>query len=81
MSTGHSHSSDKDRKQALRKFIKCVWTEPGKVTVVYLLPLSRAGRGSNDSDNGPALLREPAHPFAVWSPRTDLPSTATSDAR
>ena len=33
------NSPPKDRKQMLNRFIKCVWIEPGKGTVVYRIPL------------------------------------------
>ena len=32
------NSSDKERKQILRRFIKCVWMEPGKARILYRLP-------------------------------------------
>lgn len=35
------HSSPKDRKQMLNRFIKCIWIEPGKGTVVYRIPLPK----------------------------------------
>ena len=35
------HSSPKDRKQMLNRFIVCVWIEPGKATVVYRIPLPK----------------------------------------
>ena len=35
------NSDPKDRKQLLRRFIKCVWIEPGKATVVYRIPLPK----------------------------------------
>ena len=33
------HSSPKERKHMLRKFISCIWIEPGKGTIVYRIPL------------------------------------------
>ena len=33
------HSPPKERKQMLRKFIQCIWIEPGKGTIVYRIPL------------------------------------------
>ena len=35
------NSSPKDRKQMLNRFIKCIWIEPGKGTVVYRIPLPK----------------------------------------
>ena len=35
------HSAPKERKQLLTRFIKCVWIEPGKATVVYRIPLPK----------------------------------------
>ena len=35
------NASPKDRKQLLNKYIKCIWVEPGKGTVVYWVPLAR----------------------------------------
>ena len=33
------HSAPKERKQMLKPFIKCIWIEIGKATVVYRIPL------------------------------------------
>ena len=35
------NSSPKDRKQMLNRFIKCIWIESGKGTVVYRIPLPK----------------------------------------
>ena len=35
------HSPPKERKEMLRRFIKCIWIEPGRATVVYRIPLPR----------------------------------------
>ncbi len=35
------NSSPKDRKQMLNRFIKCIWIEPGKGTIVYRIPLPK----------------------------------------
>ena len=62
------HSSSKERKQVLRKFIKTIWIEPGHAKAVYRLPLPRARQENHDSDEGPALLREPVYPSTLLSP-------------
>lgn len=46
------HSSSKERKQVLRKFVKAVGIEPGHPKVVYRLPLPRARQENHDSDEG-----------------------------
>ncbi len=33
------HSPPKETKQMLKRFIKCIWIEPGKGTIVYRIPL------------------------------------------
>lgn len=65
------HSSTQERKQVLRKFIKTIWIEPGHAKVVYRLPLPRALQENNDSDEGPALLREPVYPSTLLSTALD----------
>ena len=44
------HSPPKERKQMLQRFIKCVWVEPGKATVVYRVPLPRDAKRPEATD-------------------------------
>ena len=37
------HSQPKERKELLKKFIQCVWVEPGKATIVYRIPMPSDG--------------------------------------
>ena len=69
------HSTPKQRKQVLQRFVKCVWIEPGKdkkekarAKIMYRIPLPRDAGKSRNSERELALLREPVSPSALLSP-------------
>ena len=61
------HSSPKDRKQMLNRFIKCIWIEPGKGTVVYRIPLPRDAKRPHATELVLAL-DEPVPPTVRLTP-------------
>ena len=62
------NSSDKERKQILRRFIKCVWIEPGKARIIYRLPLPKDGGNLNVNETELALDEEPVRLSTLLSP-------------
>ena len=56
MSTLIRHSQPKETKLLLKRFVKCVWIEPGRATIVYRIPLP------SDGPNPGATRRELALP-------------------
>ena len=69
------HSTPKQRKQVLQRFVKCVWIEPGKdkkeqarAKIMYRVPLPRDAGKSKNSERELALPREPVSPSALLSP-------------
>ena len=61
------HSPPKDRKQMLKRFIKCVWIEPGKATIVYRIPLPNDAKRPQATELVLAL-DEPVPPTVHVSP-------------
>ena len=64
------HSSPKERKQVLRRFIECVWIEPGKATIVYRIPLPSDSRTPNSNKREFALEDHQVPPSAHSTPPT-----------
>ena len=69
------HSTPKQRKQVLKRFVKCVWIEPGKdkkeqarAKIMYRIPLPRDAGKSRNSERELALGEEPVSPSALLSP-------------
>ena len=69
------HSTPKERKQVLKRFVKCVWIEPGKdkkeqarAKILYRIPLPRDAGKSKNSERELALEEEPVSPSALLSP-------------
>ena len=62
------HSSAKERKQVLKKFIKTVWVYPGRVKIVYSIPLPRDAGKSGNSETEPGPAKDPVSPSALLSP-------------
>ena len=50
------HSQPKEQKELLKRFIKTVWIEPGKATIVYRIPMPRDGRNPRATKRELALL-------------------------
>ena len=63
------HSPPKDRKQMLKRFVKCVWIEPGKATIVYRIPLPNDAKRPQATELVLAL-DEPVPPTVHVSPPT-----------
>ena len=63
------HSSAKERKQVLKKFIKTVWVYPGRVKIVYSIPLPRDAGKSGNSETAPGPEKDPVSPSALLSPQ------------
>ena len=70
------HSTPKERKQVLKRFVKCVWIEPGKTKkgkarakIVYRIPLPRDAGKSRNSELELALGEEPVSPSTLLSPQ------------
>ena len=63
------HSAAKERKQVLKKFVKTIWVHPGRIKIIYSVPLPRdAGKSKNsDTELGPS--GDPVSPSALLSPR------------
>ena len=61
------HSSAKERKQVLKKFIKTIWVYPGRVKIIYSIPLPRDA-GKSETEPGP--FQDPVSPSALLSPHT-----------
>ena len=61
------HSSPKDRKQILKRFIKCVWLEPGWGTVEYRIPLPKDAKRPQATELVLAL-DEPVPPITRAAP-------------
>ena len=71
------HSTPKQRKQVLKRFVKCVWIEPGKdkkeqakAKIMYRIPLPRDAGKSRYSERELALGEEPVSPSALLTPHT-----------
>ena len=71
------HSTPKERKQVLKRFVKCVWIEPGKTKkgkarakIVYRIPLPRDTGKSRNSELELALGEEPVSPSTLLSQPT-----------
>ena len=62
------NSSDKERKQVLRRFVKCVWIEPGRAKILYRLPLPKDGRNPEGIETELALDEEPVRLSTLLSP-------------
>ena len=63
------NSSPKDRKQMLKRFIKCVWIEPGWGTVEYRIPLPKDAKRPQATELVLAL-DEPVPPITRAAPQT-----------
>ena len=63
------NSSPKDRKQMLNRFIKCIWIEPGKGTVVYRIPLPEDAKRPHATELVLAL-EEPVPPTVRLTPHS-----------
>ena len=57
------HSQPKERKELLKRFIQCVWVEPGKATIVYRIPMPSDGPNPRTTKHELALDGEPV---SVW---------------
>ena len=57
------HSQPKERKELLKRFIQCVWVEPGKATIVYRIPMPSDGPNPRATKLKLALDGEPV---SVW---------------
>ena len=57
------HSQPKERKELLKRFIQCVWVEPGKATIVYRIPMPSDGPNPRATKHELALDGEPV---SVW---------------
>ena len=57
------HSQPKERKELLKRFIQCVWVEPGKATIVYRIPMPSDGANPRATKHELALDGEPV---SVW---------------
>jgi len=62
------HSPPKETKQMLKRFIKCIWIEPGKGTIVYRIPLPSDAKRPKETelildldDPVPPINRVPPH--------------------
>ena len=66
------HSQPKERKQLLKRFIRCVWIQPGKATIVYRIPLPGDGPNPGSTTHELALDGEPVsvRPIAHSGPPT-----------
>ena len=64
------HSHPKEQKELLKRFIKTVWIEPGKATIVYRIPMPRDGRNPSATKRELALKGEPVsfQPTAHMTP-------------
>ena len=69
------NSSPKDRKQMLNRFIKCIWIEPGKGTVVYRIPLPKDAKRPHATElvlalDGPVppTVRLTPKRYSCWIP-------------
>ncbi len=62
-------SSPKERKNMLRRFVKCVWIEPGKGTVEYRIPLPRDAKRPEARELALAL-EGPVPPTGRLTPHT-----------
>ena len=74
------HSTPKQRKQVLKRFVKCVWIEPGKdkkeqarAKILYRVPLPRDAGKSKNSEREPALGEEPVTPSTLFGPNRRWP--------
>ena len=65
------HSEPKERKQMLRRFIKCVWIEPGKGTIVYRIPLPKDAKRPEATELV-LDLDDPVPPIARLTPAVVL---------
>ena len=57
------HSPPKEAKELIKRFIRCVWIEPGKATIMYRIPMPNDGRNPGATKRELALRREPV---SVW---------------
>ena len=62
------HSSAKERKQVLKKFIKTIWVYPGRVKIIYSIPLPRDAGKSGNSETEPGPEKDPVSPSALLTP-------------
>ena len=62
------HSTPQERKQALKRFNTCLWTEPVKGRVVYQIPLHRASGQSKSSGPKLVLGAQQVAPYTLLSP-------------
>ena len=62
------HSSAKERKQVLKKFIKTIWVYPGRVKIIYSIPLPRDAGKSSNPETEPGPEKDPVSPSALLSP-------------
>ena len=53
----------------LKKFIKTIWVYPGRVKIIYSIPLPRDAGKSGNSDKEPGPFQDPVSPSALLSPR------------
>ena len=58
-------SSAKERKQVLKKFVKTVWVHPGRIKIIYSIPLPRDAGKSKNSDTEPGPFGAPVSPSAL----------------
>ena len=66
------HSQPKERKELLKRFIQCVWVEPGKATIVYRIPMPSDGPNPRATKHELALDGEPV---SVWPTAHGSPPT------
>ena len=63
------HSSAKERKQVLKKFINTIWIYPSRVKIIYSIPLPRDAGKSGNSETEPGPEKDPVSPSALLSPQ------------
>jgi DNA invertase Pin-like site-specific DNA recombinase len=61
------NSTAKERKQVLKKFVKTVWVHPGRIKIIYSIPLPRDVGKSNNSDEEPGPFGDPVSSTALLS--------------
>ena len=64
------HSAAKERKQVLKKFVKTIWVHPGRVKIIYSIPLPRDAGKSKNSDTELGPYGDPVSSSALLSPHT-----------
>ena len=71
------HSPSKETKELIKRFIKCVWIEPGRATIEYRIPMPNDG--PNQGSTRRELALQGGEPVSVWPtarqgrPRGDEP--------